>query len=112
VQEGWSFKKLHRLILTSATYQQSAANPIAEQARLKDPENRLLWQMSTRRLDAEQIRDAVLAVTGELRERSGGEGVNADQPVRTIYNKVIRNTHDPGPRSLRCPGSLLQRLPA
>jgi hypothetical protein len=95
VQEGWSFKKLHRLILNSATYQQSAANPIAEQARLKDPENRLLWQMSTRRLDAEQIRDAVLAVTGELRERSGGEGVNADQPVRTIYNKVIRNTHDP-----------------
>jgi hypothetical protein len=95
VKDGWSFKKMHRLILLSATYQQSIENPIVEQARLKDPENRLLWKGSTRRLDAEQIRDSILATTGELDLQPGGEGVSWDKPRRTIYTKVIRNTRDP-----------------
>jgi mono/diheme cytochrome c family protein len=95
VADGWSFKKLHRNIVLSATYQQSITNPIAEQARLKDPENKLLWRANTKRLDAEQIRDAVLAVTGELDLTAAGEGVDASRPRRTIYNKVIRNTRDP-----------------
>nr|MDQ3624328.1 DUF1553 domain-containing protein [Verrucomicrobiota bacterium] len=95
VHHGWSFKKLHRLIVLSATYQQSTQNPAADTARLRDPENRLLWRASTRRLDAEQIRDAVLAVTGELDLAPGGPGVDASVPRRTIYNKVIRNTRDP-----------------
>jgi hypothetical protein len=95
VENGWSFKKLHRLIVTSATYQQSVANPIAETARLKDPENLLLWRGATRRLDAEQIRDAVLSMTGEIQFPDGGPGADPSKTVRTIYNKVIRNTRDP-----------------
>ncbi len=95
VQDGWSFKQLHRLILLSATYQQSARNPEAENARVKDPENRLLWRANTRRLDAEQIRDAILAATGELDLFAGGPSADWGKPRRTIFTKVIRNTHDP-----------------
>jgi mono/diheme cytochrome c family protein len=95
VSEGWSLKKLHRLMLLSATYQQSTHNPAAEQARVKDPENRLLWRASTRRLEAEQIRDAVLATTGELDLKAGGASEDWSKPRRTIYTKVIRNTRDP-----------------
>ena len=66
---------MHRLIMTSAAYRQSALRPAPEAARLKDPENRLLWRMNTRRLDAEQIRDAMLAVSGELDPAMGGPAV-------------------------------------
>jgi hypothetical protein len=95
VKDGWSFKKMHRLILTSATYQQSALAPAPAIALKKDPENRLVWRGSTRRLDAEQIRDAILAATGELDLHMGGPGVPASTPRRSIYAKVMRNTHDP-----------------
>ena len=100
VENGWSFKKLHRLILTSATYQQSTHNPQvavagAANPQVVDPENRLLWRASTRRLDAEQIRDAILSATGELDLTAGGPSTDATKPRRTIYTKVIRNTRDP-----------------
>jgi hypothetical protein len=95
VEQGWSLKKLHRAILLSAAYQQSVHHPDAKTAQLKDPENRFLWRGSTRRLDAEQIRDAVLATTGELKPGSEGSGVDWTQPRRTIYTKVIRNQRDP-----------------
>ena len=95
IENGWSLKKLHRLILTSATYTQSATSPIGTQATLKDPENRLLWRGSIRRLDAEQFRDAALATTGELKLRAGGPSAESDEPVRSIYQKVRRNRHDP-----------------
>jgi mono/diheme cytochrome c family protein len=95
VKEGWSFKKVHRLILTSATYRQSALAPAPAMALKKDPENRLLWRGSTRRLDAEQIRDAILAASGELDLQMGGLSVPASTPRRTIYVKVLRNKHDP-----------------
>jgi mono/diheme cytochrome c family protein len=95
ISDGWSLKKLHRLIVLSATYQQSVASPLAEIARIKDPENRLLWRGGTRRLDAEQIRDAILAVTGELDLSAGGPSVDWAKPRRTIYTKVVRNTRDP-----------------
>jgi mono/diheme cytochrome c family protein len=95
VDNGWSIKKLHRLIVTSATYAQSATNPIAAQAKLADPENRLLWHMPTRRLDAEQIRDAMLAVTGELEFPEGGPALELSHPVRSIYSKLRRNSRDP-----------------
>lgn len=93
--DGWSFKKLHRLILLSATWRQSARHPAAETARLKDPENRLLWRANVRRLEAEQIRDALYAVSGELDGKAGGPGVTSDQPRRTIYTRFLRNTRDP-----------------
>jgi hypothetical protein len=95
--DGGSLKKLHRRILVSATYQQSAtpARATAERARTADPENRLLWHARTRRLTAEQIRDSMLAVSGELDLATGGPGVEASAPRRSIYTKVLRNTRDP-----------------
>ena len=95
--DGGSLKKLHRLILTSATYQQSAtpAPDTAARARTTDPENRLLWHAPTRRLTAEQIRDSLLALTGELDLQAGGPGVEPATPRRTIYTRVLRNTRDP-----------------
>jgi len=95
VENGWSLKKLHRLIVTSETYMQSSASPFAAQATVKDPENRLLWRGSIRRLEAEQLRDAVLATTGELKLRDAGPSDESDDPVRTIYQKTRRNRRDP-----------------
>ena len=97
VEDGWSFKKLHRLILTSATWRQSSSNQKSEIRNLKseDPENRFLSHATTRRLDAEQIRDAILATTGELDLTASGPSVDAGRPRRSIFTKVLRNTHDP-----------------
>jgi hypothetical protein len=95
VADGWSFKKLHRLIMTSATYRQSALRETPEVARMKDPEDRWLWRFSTRRLEAEQIRDAMLAVSGELQPASGGPSVDDSVPRRSIYTKLLRNHPDP-----------------
>jgi hypothetical protein len=64
VAEGWSVKALLREIVSSRTYRQ--ASTWREEAFLKDPDNRLLWRQSKRRLDAESIRDAMLAASGEL----------------------------------------------
>jgi hypothetical protein len=95
VKDGWSFKKLNRLILTSQTYRQSATAPASEAALKLDPENRLLWRMTTRRLAAEQIRDAILSVTGKLDLKAGGPSADAKSPRRSIYTKVLRNSRDP-----------------
>ena len=94
LDDDWKFKRLHRLIMTSAAYRQSAVREMPQLARLKDPTNRLLWKFNSRRLDAEQIRDAMLAVSGELNTSVGGASVGADQPRRTIYTKIIRNRRD------------------
>jgi hypothetical protein len=95
VENGWSFKQMHRLVMNSATYRQAGVRQMPEVARLKDPENRWLWKQNTRRLDAEQIRDAMLAVSGELKADMGGPSADTTAPRRTIYTKVIRNTRDP-----------------
>lgn len=95
IKTGGKMKDLHRLMVTSSTYKQSAVSAKDEAAALlKDPDNRLLWRYSPRRLDAEQARDAALAASGELVERSGGEGVVASTPCRAVYTKRIRNTQD------------------
>jgi hypothetical protein len=73
VSRAWSIKEMHRLIMNSNTYQQSSqANPAAMQV---DPENRLLWRFSPSRLDAEVIRDSILAVSGQLNPDMGGPGI-------------------------------------
>ncbi len=102
VEDGWSLKKLHRLMLLSATYRQAATNPAVvageshgRTAALVDPENRLLWRANIRRLDAEEIRDAILSVTGKLEDREGGPSDDFFKPYRSIYTKVMRNTKDP-----------------
>ena len=66
--DGWSIKKLHKLILLSATYQQSSEHSVlSTQDSAVDPENQLLWRFNRRRLEAEPIRDALLAVAGQSR---------------------------------------------
>ena len=94
IKSGGKLKDLHRLMVTSATYRQSALCPPGSPALVKDPDNRLLWRATPRRLDAEQARDAVLSASGELSERSGGEGQSPVLPCRAIYTKRIRNTQD------------------
>jgi hypothetical protein len=95
VTHNWSLKHLHRLMVTSAAYRQSGHSPCEDEAKLKDPENRLLWRWRTQRLGAEQIRDALLAATGELDLTAGGPPVDFTKPRRSIYNKVLRNVRDP-----------------
>jgi hypothetical protein len=69
-RRGYSIKAMHRLILTSAIYRQGGA--LRENAYQLDADNRLLWRFPMRRLDAEAVRDAMLAVSGELDLRAGG----------------------------------------
>jgi hypothetical protein len=75
VDGGWSLKSLHRQILNSAAYRQSSAS-VAREAAI-DPDNRLLWRFPMRRLDAESLRDSMLAVSGELDDRMGGRYIPA-----------------------------------
>jgi uncharacterized protein DUF1553/uncharacterized protein DUF1549 len=79
VAGSFSVKRIHRLILNSNAYMQSSAPPsdsaLKTLALTKDPENRLLWRFNRRRLEAEQIRDAILAVSGALNPKQGGPSV-------------------------------------
>jgi hypothetical protein len=74
VSSGWSVKHVHRLILLSSAYRQASDVENAA-AREKDPDNRLLWRFNRQRLEAEEIRDAMLAVSGKLSEKAGGPSV-------------------------------------
>ena len=78
MRQGWSTKKLHKLIVTSATYRQSSS---ATPAQLeKDPQNKLLARAPRVRLDAELVRDAVLRASGLMSEKIGGPSVFPPQP--------------------------------
>jgi hypothetical protein len=70
--QPWSLKRVHRLIVTSSTYQQSSLHPRAAEYDGQDAANRLWWRTERRRLDAESLRDSLLAVSGELELRLGG----------------------------------------
>ncbi len=91
LRNGWSLKALHREIVLSATYRQSAvANG---QTAVVDSDNRLVGRMNRRRLDVEGLRDAVLAVCGTLDPTAGGPAEdlgNAKFRRRTVYGKVSR----------------------
>jgi mono/diheme cytochrome c family protein len=71
-RSGWSVKQLHRLIVLSATYRQS--NRIEPQTESRDADDRLLWRYPSRRLEAEAIRDSMLAVSGRLNLKMYGRG--------------------------------------
>ena len=107
VRSGWSIKAMHRLVMLSSAYQMSTAHN--ERAAAIDPENRLLWHMNRRRLAAEEIRDAILAVGGGLDLSMGGtllankshtyvtstasvNDVNYDNQRRSIYLPVVRSS--------------------
>ncbi len=112
VEKGWSIKGMHRLIMLSSTYRQSSDfNPSAAKG---DPTNQLLWRFPRQRLTGEEIRDAILSVSGQLNPRMGGPSVFPDIPEgmevrggwkqnedeaeknrRSIYVFVRRNTRYP-----------------
>jgi hypothetical protein len=90
VKDGLSIKKLHRMIMLSATYQLSADNDQVNFA--KDAGDRLYWRVERKRMDAEQIRDAVLMVAGNLDRAMGGPSQELAPAFkgRTVYGKVSR----------------------
>ena len=116
VEQGWSVKKLIRELVLSRVYQLNSAadggiassgkgrrtqQAATAKAAKVDPENRLLWRMNRRRLEAECIRDTMLSVSGELQPGTGGStivpGITADYAYnhtskqRSVYLPVLRN---------------------
>ena len=85
IDSGWSLKSLHRLIVTSRAYRQ--ASDLRPEAIAVDAQARLLWRYPPRRLEAEALRDAILAVSGSLNQRMGGPGFDLFEP-NTNYVKV------------------------
>ena len=83
---GWNLKPLHRLIVTSDTYRQTSAS-VNQALREADPENQLVGRMARRRLDAEGVRDAMLAVSGRLFLKMGGAGVRP--PIEKELKSLI-----------------------
>jgi len=74
VRQGWSVKAMHRLIVTSRTYQQASWFTNEANSK-KDPENHLLWKMPLQRLEGEAVRDSILTVAGSLNLKMGGPGI-------------------------------------
>ncbi len=120
VAHGWSVKHLHRLIVNSETYRQSSE--AREKGMAVDVSSRWLWRYPARRLEAEPIRDAVLAVSGQLDLRAGGPGFSffepndnyvrvyaprrewpADTFHRMVYGTVVRQRPDGIFGSFDCP---------
>ena len=79
VENGWSIKKMHRLIMLSSAYRQSSAHQ--EEAAKVDPDNKLLWRFDRRRLEGEVIRDSMLMASGNLNLKQGGPGVFPPLPT-------------------------------
>ena len=123
IDRGWSLKAMHRLICTSHTYRQRCVDvPGGPAAAAIDADNRLLWRQNARRLDAESLRDATLAVTGCLNPEMKGPGyrdfdyeeayapvyryVTPDKPElwrRSIYRFIVRSTPHAFLTTLDCP---------
>lgn len=120
IEEKWSLKAIHRLIVTSETYRQSSRIDLA--AASIDSDNRFLWRMNARRLEAEVIRDSVLAVTGKLNVDMFGPSyrdfdyeeayapiytyMTADSPDlwrRSVYRFIVRTTPPQFMTALDCP---------
>jgi hypothetical protein len=93
VRSGWNLKSLHRQIVRSTAYRQSSElQPFAHRI---DPDNQLLWRMPLRRLTAEQIRDGLLAASGQLDLQLGGPPT---RPTRTGVGEVLVALNAPGGR--------------
>ena len=112
IESGWSIKDLHRLIMKSAAYQQASSVVFSgldkSDPRIVDPENRLLWRANIQRLEAEEIRDAMLFTSGWLSTEIGGKTIplrnrefvfnhtskdatTYESPRRALYLPIIRN---------------------
>ena len=96
LEGGWKMKDLHRLILTSATYRMTTRKEPTSSETQTDPSNRLLWRFPPRRLSSEEVRDAMLVTSGEMRfpETARADSVSGNSPDRSIYVKKLRNKPD------------------
>jgi hypothetical protein len=103
VAGGWSVKALHRLVMLSATYQMSTAHDPA--AAAADPDNRLLGHMNRRRLEAEAIRDSLLAVGGLLDRTAGGPALSHVKNREFLFDHTSKDktAYDSRRRSLYLP---------
>lgn len=104
IDNSWSLKHIHRLILTSATWQQASLHPQQDAYVQKDSANRFLWRANRRRLEAEAVRDGFLAASGELDLRMGGPGffptISADA-LEGLSRKASAWTASPESEQLR-----------
>jgi hypothetical protein len=105
VARGWSLKQMHRLLLTSATYQQASR----ERQRLEDADNRLLSRMNRQRLEAEAVHDSLLSVSGRLDSTMGGPARPEPRGSvrRSVYTFARRNLRDPFLEAFDLPDSNL-----
>jgi hypothetical protein len=111
LRRGGSTRQLHRLIVTSATYRQAARAASPENER-RDPDNVLLWRWQPRRLEAEVIRDSLLAVSGELDRAIGGPGSADEKSLRrSVY--LFQKRHQPPamPGLFDGPNAVLESCP-
>jgi hypothetical protein len=95
---GWRLKPIHRLIVGSSAYRQSSR--LDPKAQAVDRDNRLVWRAAPRRLEAESIRDAMLATSGRLDTRMGGPGYNIWEK-NTNYVAVYKPRAELGPDDFR-----------
>ncbi len=84
---GWKLKRMHRLIMTSSAYRMSSRGD--EKALRADPANDLFWRFNMRRLGAEEVRDAVLAVSGKLNRNGGGPSVYPPLPREVLAGQSM-----------------------
>ena len=104
IRSGWSLKHLHRLIVNSATYQQSSAFDKANAAI--DPEVRLLWRRRPLRLESESLRDSMLSVAGTLNPAMFGPGFKPPIPAEALQ---ARNVKDPYPTKVKDSAEMRRR---
>ena len=94
MESGWSFRHLHRLIVTSDAFRRSSSTVHADpQTSMSDSENRYLWRMHTRRMEAQVVRDSILQLAGRLDLTMGGPSLNISDAVvrRSLYFKHSRD---------------------
>ncbi|MBI5773789.1 MAG: DUF1549 domain-containing protein [Verrucomicrobia bacterium] len=105
IRGGWKLKPIHKLILMSATYQQTSAS---DEARMRaDPENALYWRQTRQRLEGEIIRDSILAVSGRLDKTMFGPGsLDEGMTRRSVYFTVKRSKLIPMMTQFDWPDSL------
>ena len=102
IARGWSVKKLHKLLVMSATYQQGSA--YTGKAADVDADDRYLWRFAPRRLEGEAVRDAMLSVGGQLNEQVGGPSF---RPFTvTLFNSSFLHAHRPARPGVQPPHAL------
>lgn len=99
VSEGWSIKKIHRLIMTSNTYQQASLH--REDAAKVDQDNKLIWHVPRQRLQGEIIRDAALAISGLLNPKMGGPSVFPALPPGMVFRGGWNMSEDSAEKNRR-----------